>query len=73
MKNDISVVLGRTSMSDEEITHLGIRSVIALDTDDGLPVEALANGQLIAKGEVVVIDGRYGVKITELTDRPSTN
>ena len=69
MNNDISVVLGRTSMSDEELTHLGIRSVISLDTDDGLPVEVLANGQLIAKGEVVVIDNPYGVKITELANR----
>ena len=62
----VSVELGNTRMKIKEILDLGIGSVIELDRLAGEPVDILVNGKLIAKGEVVVIDENFGVKITDI-------
>ncbi|HBR28968.1 MAG TPA: flagellar motor switch phosphatase FliY [Firmicutes bacterium] len=62
----ISVELGSTRMRIKEILDLGIGSVIELDRLAGEQVDILVNGKLIAKGEVVVIDENFGVKITDI-------
>jgi len=62
----ISVELGRTSMSIKEILQLAPGSVVELDKLAGEPVDLLVNGKLVAKGEVVVTDENFGVKITEI-------
>ncbi len=62
----ISVELGSTKMRIKEILELGIGSVIELDRLAGELVDILVNGKLIAKGEVVVIDENFGVKITDI-------
>jgi len=62
----VTVELGRTKMTIEEILELGPGAVIELDKLAGEPVDVLINDRLIAKGEVVVIDDRFGVRITEV-------
>lgn len=63
---EISVELGSTKMRIKEILDLGIGSVIELDRLAGEQVDILVNGKLIAKGEVVVIDENFGVRITDI-------
>lgn len=62
----VTVELGRTSMSIDEILKLGPGSVVELDKLAGEPVDVLVNGRLIARGEVVVVDDRFGVRITDV-------
>ncbi|MBE7559995.1 flagellar motor switch protein FliN [bacterium] len=62
----IRVELGRTSMKVRDILELGPGSVVELDKLAGEPVELLVNDKLFAKGEVVVIDENFGVRITDI-------
>lgn len=62
----VTVELGRAQMRIKEILNLGQGSVVELDKLAGEPVDVLVNGQLIAHGEVVVIDENFGIKITNL-------
>jgi flagellar motor switch protein FliM len=64
----ISVELGRTSKSIKETLSLDTGSIFELDKLAGEPMDIRANGVLIAKGEAVVIDGSFGVRITETTN-----
>jgi flagellar motor switch protein FliN/FliY len=52
-----------------EVLQLNIGSVVQLDKAADAPVELSINGKLIARGEVVIIEDRYGVKITEVMGR----
>lgn len=62
----ITVELGRKKMKIREILELGAGSVIELDKLAGEPVDVLVNNKLIAKGEVVVIDENFGIRITSI-------
>ncbi len=62
----VTVELGRTRMSIEEILRLGPGAVVELEKLAGEPVDVLINNRLIARGEVVVIDDRFGVRITDV-------
>ncbi|WP_339215503.1 flagellar motor switch phosphatase FliY [Solibacillus sp. FSL W8-0372] len=62
----VTVELGRTKRSVKEILELSSGSVIELDKLAGEPVDILVNSRLIAKGEVVVIDENFGVRITDI-------
>ena len=63
---DVSIELGRTTMTIKDILALGVGSVIELDKMVGDPVDILVNNKLIAKGEVVVVDENFGVRITSI-------
>ncbi|NRY60084.1 flagellar motor switch phosphatase FliY [Clostridium sp. 2-1] len=63
---DISVVLGRTKKSIQDILNLGTGSLIELDKLAEEPVEILVNGKQIALGEVVVVDENFGIRITNI-------
>jgi flagellar motor switch protein FliN/FliY len=63
---DASIELGKTTMAIEEILKLTKGSVIELDKLASEPVEFLVNGKVIARGEVVVIDDNFGIRITEI-------
>ena len=63
---NLTVELGRTKMYIKEILSLGEGSIIELDKLAGEPVDLLVNGKLIAKGEVVVIDENFGVRVTDI-------
>ncbi|MCB0210194.1 MAG: flagellar motor switch protein FliN [Anaerolineae bacterium] len=62
----VTVELGRTKMNIEEVLRLGPGSVVELDKLAGEPVDVLVNERLIARGEVVVLDDRFGVRITDV-------
>jgi len=63
---DVSVEIGRTKMAVKNILELRQGSVIELDRQAGDPVDIIVNGQLIAKGDVVIIDDNFGVRVTEI-------
>jgi len=62
----VTVELGKTKKEISEILEFGTGTVIVLDKIAGDPVEIVVNGKLIARGEVVVIDENYGVRITNI-------
>ncbi|MDN5293742.1 MAG: flagellar motor switch protein FliN [Eubacteriales bacterium] len=62
----VTVELGRTKKTIKEILALGPGSVIELDKLAGEPVDLLVNGKLLAKGEVVVIDENFGIRVTDI-------
>lgn len=62
----LTVELGRTKKYVKDILSLGEGSIIELDKLAGEPVDLLVNGKLIAKGEVVVIDENFGVRVTDI-------
>jgi len=62
----VTVELGKTRKNISEILGITPGSVIELDKMAGEPVDVLVNGKLIAKGEVVVIDENFGVRISEV-------
>lgn len=62
----VTVELGRTKRSVKEVLELSNGSIIELDKLAGEPVDILVNSRLIAKGEVVVIDENFGVRITDV-------
>jgi flagellar motor switch protein FliN len=67
----ISVELGRTELRIRNVLELVPGSIIELDRLAGEPVDVLVNGKAIARGEVVVIDEEFGVRITEIASQAS--
>ncbi|MGN6299519.1 MAG: flagellar motor switch protein FliN [Angustibacter sp.] len=63
---ELSAELGRTTMTVRELLNLQPGAVVELDRLAGSPADLLVNGRLIARGEVVVVDEDYALKITEL-------
>jgi flagellar motor switch protein FliN len=66
---NVTVELGRTNRSVKDILELSSGSIIELDKLAGEPVDVLVNSRLIAKGEVVVIDENFGVRITDIVSQ----
>ena len=66
----IQVVLGATEWPLSDVADIGEGTIIELDSLAGTPVDIVAAGTLIAKGEVVVIDENFGVRVTEIVDEP---
>lgn len=64
----LSVELGRTSMPVRDLLSLAPGSVIELDRAAGAPADLMVNGRLLARGEIVVVDEDYGLRITEIVD-----
>lgn len=62
----ITVELGQCRKTIKEILDLNIGSIITLDKLAGEPVDIVANGKPVAKGEVIVVDDSYGIRITEV-------
>jgi flagellar motor switch protein FliN/FliY len=65
---ELSVELGRKRMSIRQILDLGSGAIVELDKIAGEPVDLLVNGRLVARGEVVVIEDNFGVRITEIVN-----
>lgn len=68
--NDVPMVIeaemGRANKSLRDVLRIGEGSVIDFDKEANEPVDLTINGRLIARGEIVEIEGNYGVRITEL-------
>lgn len=63
---EVAVEIGRTRMTIRQALALGPGAFVTLDRLAGEPVDLLVNGQAIARGEVVVIDEDFGLRITEI-------
>ncbi len=70
---EVKVELGRTKKTIQEILTISQGSIIELDKLAGEPVDVRVNDRLIAKGEVVVIDENFGVRITDIVSKKRTN
>lgn len=66
---EVTVELGRTKKSIKDILHFSQGSIIELDKLAGEPVDILVNQKLVARGEVVVIDENFGVRVTDIASR----
>ena len=62
----ITVVLGKTSMQVNQLLKLGRGAVLELDKKVGEPIDIFVNNRLIARGEVVVVEEKIGVTMTEI-------
>jgi flagellar motor switch protein FliN/FliY len=65
---EMTVELGRAKKTIKEILEMGSGSVVELDKIAGEPVDILVNGKVIAKGEVVVIDENFGVRVLDIVN-----
>ena len=63
---EVTVEIGKTRRSLNDVMNLTANSIIMLDRLAGEPVDIIVNGKPVAKGEVVVIEENYGVRITEM-------
>jgi flagellar motor switch protein FliN/FliY len=63
----VSIRFGETEMILEEVVKLGVGSVIELNSGIDQPVELIVNNRTLARGEIVTVDGFYGIRITEIT------
>jgi len=63
---DVSVELGRTKMTVRQVLDLQHGSVVELERLAGDVVDVFVNDKLVARGEVVVVDDKFGVRVTEL-------
>jgi flagellar motor switch protein FliN len=63
---EITVRLGSTKMLIKELLQLGQGSVVELDKLAGEPMEILANSRLVARGEVVVVNEKFGIRLTDI-------
>jgi len=62
----VQVVLGERSLSVRDLSTIAKGSIIELESITGEPVDLVAAGEVVAKGEVVVIDEAFGIRVTEL-------
>lgn len=63
---EITVELGRTRMFIKDLLQLGQGSVVEMDKIAGEPMEILVNNKLVARGEVVVVNEKFGVRLTDI-------
>ncbi len=63
---EITIELGRTKMLINDLLKLGQGSVIELPKESGDTLDILANNRLVAKGDVVVVNKKYGIRLTEV-------
>ncbi len=66
---ELAVELGRVKLPLRDLLALGPGAVLELDRPADAPVDVLVNGCLVARGEVVVIDGEFGVRVTAVVQR----
>ena len=68
---EVRVELGKAKLTVKSLLSLASGDVIELDRPANAPVDVLVNGTLVAKGEVVVVDDEFGVRITEVVGKDS--
>jgi len=68
VKVPAQVVLGRTDLSLGEISQLTVGSIVQLTALAGEPVDFVVSGEVVARGEVVVIDENFGIRLTAILD-----
>jgi flagellar motor switch protein FliN/FliY len=63
---EVTAVLGRTSMPVSQLLKLGRGAVVKLDRKVGEPIDIFVNNRLVARGEVVIVENRIGITMTEI-------
>jgi len=66
---DLAVSFGKTQMLLEEVLKLASGSIVELNRSANDPVDVLVNNSVVARGEVVVVDGNYGIRVTEVVSQ----
>ncbi|MBI5886846.1 MAG: flagellar motor switch protein FliN [Deltaproteobacteria bacterium] len=66
----VSVEIGRARMTVREFLGLAKESVVELDKPVGEPMDVFVNGKLVARGEAVVVNERFGIRLTEVVSAP---
>ncbi|MFV9876229.1 MAG: flagellar motor switch protein FliN [Rickettsiales endosymbiont of Dermacentor nuttalli] len=69
----ISVVLGKATMTINQLLKLGRGAVVELDKNVGEAIDIYVNDRLVAKGEVVIVDNRIGITLTEIVKTDKDN
>jgi flagellar motor switch protein FliN/FliY len=64
----VTVEVGRAKISLGELVKLGPGSLVVLDRAAHEPADILVNGKIVGRGDIVTIDGRYGVRVTSVTN-----
>jgi flagellar motor switch protein FliN/FliY len=64
-KVSLRIELGRSTLPASEAESLGIGSQVTLDAEAGQPVDIVVNGQLMARGEVLVVEGQFWIRVIE--------
>jgi flagellar motor switch protein FliN/FliY len=67
----VSAELGACDMLVSEVLKLGVGTIVELHRPAGTPIDLLVNNQLVARGDVVAVDDKFGVRITELIQKPA--
>ncbi|MEL6448222.1 MAG: flagellar motor switch protein FliN [Pseudomonadota bacterium] len=62
----LALQVGSTTISIRELVNLAEGSVVALERSASEPLDVLVNGTLVARGEIVVVDGQFGVRLTDV-------
>ena len=65
----ITVEIGRTKMTIRNLLQLNQGGIVALDRLAGEPLDVLVNGTLVAHGEVVVVNDKYGIRLTDIVSK----
>ncbi|MBK7858921.1 MAG: flagellar motor switch protein FliN [Archangiaceae bacterium] len=65
----VTVELGRTRMTIQELLSLGPGSVVELDKVAGEPLDIVVNDRLVARGEAVVVNDKFGIRITDIVSK----
>lgn len=65
----VTVEIGRTKMSIRNLLQLNQGGIVALDRLAGDPLDVLVNGTLVAHGEVVVVNDKFGVRLTDIVSK----
>jgi len=68
---EVSVEIGRTRLSVDTLLNMTEGSLIEVPKVSGEPVDVLANGELFARGEVIVVSENFGVRLTEIVSQES--
>ncbi len=63
---EVSVVLGKAAMPIEQLLQMGAGAVIELQRKVGEPVDVYVNGRIVARGEVVIVEDKIGITMTEI-------
>ncbi len=69
----VQVVLGERSLSVRDLSTIAKGTIIELESIAGEPVDLVAAGEVVAKGEVVIIDENFGIRVTSLADRGASS
>src|SRR5262245_28909387 len=67
---EVTIELGRTRLALRELLALGAGSIVELAKAAGEPLDVRVNGKLVARGEAVMVNDKFGIRLTDIVSRP---